>query len=151
MQKLNLPHYDLKLKRQDGKAMVFDPFRSKYLVLTPEENVRQHFAQYLIQEKGFPAALMMTEYSLSLNTMKKRCDIIVFNTSRQPVLLVECKSPDVNITQDVFDQVARYNIVFRVNYLIVSNGLKHYCCKVNFDSGRIDFLSEIPAYDSFKG
>lgn len=150
MQKLNLPQYDLKLKTMEGKTMVFDPFRSKYLVLTPEENVRQHFAQYLILEKAFPGSLMMTEYSLSLNSMKKRCDIIVFNTSRQPVVLVECKSPDIKITQDVFDQVARYNVVFKVKYLIVSNGLKHYCCRINFDSGIIDFLSEIPEYSKIK-
>ncbi len=148
MQKLNLPEYDLKLKEISGRTMIFDPFRSKYLVLTPEEYVRQHFARYLVLEKNFPASLMMTEYSLTLNKMSKRCDIIVFNTSRTPVALVECKSPEINITQKVFDQVARYNLVFKVRYLLVSNGMKHYCCRVDFDSGKIEFLSEIPLFQS---
>jgi len=149
MQKLNLPEYDLKLKEESGRTLVFDPFRSKYLVLTPEEHVRQHFARFLVEERGFPASRMATEYALKLNKMSKRCDIIVFDRQVKPVVLVECKAPSVRITQDVFDQVARYNVVFRVSYLLVTNGLKHYCAKVGFESGEITFLEDIPHYGDF--
>jgi hypothetical protein len=146
MQKLNLPEYEFKLRTDSGKTMIFDPFRAKYLLLTPEENVRQHFTRFLIEERQFPGSYIMTEYSLSLNKMTKRCDVIVFDETREPVVLVECKSPDVKISQDVFDQVARYNIVFKVSYLLVTNGLKHYCCKVDFQTGQVHFLSEIPNF-----
>ena len=147
MQKLNLPEYDLKLKEQSGRKMVFDPFRSKYLVLTPEEYVRQLFARYLVEERKFPASLMATEYSLTLNTMSKRCDIIAFDRQGKPLMLVECKSPEVNITSDVFDQVARYNVVFKVSFLLVTNGMKHYCCRVEHQTGKVEFLTDIPFYD----
>lgn len=147
MQILNLPYYEFKTRVENGKNYIFDPFRSKYLILTPEENVRQHFARYLIEEKGYPATLMMSEHSLSLNKMNKRCDLIVFNRSGAPAVLVECKAPEVKIDQSVFDQVARYNLVFKVSYLMVSNGLKHYCCKINFSNGSIEFLKEIPGYE----
>jgi hypothetical protein len=150
MQKLNLPEYDLKLKNESGRSMVFDPFRSKYLVATPEEIVRQRFARYLIEEKNFPSSLMVTEHALSLNEMRKRCDIIVFNKKMNPVVLVECKSPTVKITQNVFDQIARYNLVFKVSYLLVSNGIKHYCCKVDFETEQINFLKEIPQFSEIK-
>jgi hypothetical protein len=146
MQKLNLPEYDLKLKEEAGRTLVFDPFRSKYVVLTPEELVRQNFAKFLIEERKFPGSLMTTEYSLKLNKMSKRCDILVFNRNRQPVAMVECKSPDVKISQHVFDQVSRYNVVFRVSYLMVTNGLKHFCCKVDFQTGRVEFLFDIPVF-----
>ena len=147
MQILNLPHYEFKTRVDNGKNYIFDPSRSKYLLRTPEEDVRQHFARYLIEEKGYPASLMMSEYSLSLNKMKKRCDLIVFNKTAAPVVLVECKAPEVKISQAVFDQIARYNLVFKVSYLMVSNGMKHYCCKINFDNSAIEFLKEIPGYE----
>ena len=146
MQKLNLPEYDLKLKTQSGRTMVFDPFRSKHLVMTPEELVRQLFARYLVEEKDYPASLMATEYSLTLNKMSKRCDILVFNRDGKPLVLVECKSPDVSIGREVFDQVARYNMVFRVEYLLITNGLKHYCCRVDHQLGTVEFLDDIPVY-----
>lgn len=147
MQILNLPPYEFKTRVENDKKYIFDPFRSKYLVLTPEENVRQHFARYLIEELLYPASLMMSEHSLSLNKMNKRCDLIVFHRSGLPLVLVECKAPEVKITQAVFDQVARYNQVFKVSYLIVSNGLKHYCCKIDFASGGIEFLKAMPSYE----
>ena len=147
MQILNLPPYDLKTRVENGKKYIFDPFRSKYLVLTPEENVRQHFARYLMEELSYPATLMMSEHSLTLNKMNKRCDLIVFDKSGAPLVLVECKAPEVKISQAVFDQVARYNQVFKVSYLMVSNGLKHYCCKIDFASGNIDFLNAMPGYE----
>ena len=150
MQKLNLPEYDLKLKEQSGRTMVFDPFRSKYLVLTPEERVRQLFARYLVEERDYPATLMATEYSLTLNKMSKRCDILVFDRSGSPVVLVECKSPGVSIGREVFDQVARYNMVFKVAYLLITNGMKHYCCRVDHASGSVEFLEDIPSYAALR-
>ncbi len=148
MQILNLPEYDLKLKEVSGRTLVFDPFRSKYVILTPEELVRQRFALFLIKARRFPGTLMATEYSLKLNRMSKRCDILAFNREGKPVALVECKSPDVKISQEVFDQISRYNVVFRVSYLMVTNGMKHYCCKVDFLTGSVEFLPDIPFYDA---
>lgn len=147
MQILNLPPYEFKTRVEKGIKYIFDPFRSKYLVLSPEENVRQHFARYLIEELSYPATLMMSEHSLTLNKMNKRCDLIVFDRSGNPLVLVECKAPEVKISQSVFDQVARYNQVFKVSYLMVSNGLKHYCCKIDFISEKIDFLNAMPSYE----
>ncbi len=147
MQILNLPPYEFKTRVENGKKYIFDPFRTKYLVLTPEENVRQHFARYLIDELSYPATLMMSEHSLTLNKMNKRCDLIVFDRSGEPLVLVECKAPEVKISQAVFDQVARYNQVFKVSYLMVSNGLKHYCCKIDFVTGKIEFLKSMPSYE----
>ena len=147
MQILNLPPCEFKTRVENGRKYIFDPFRSKYLVLTPEENVRQHFARYLMEELSYPGTLMMSEHSLTLNKMNKRCDLIVFDKSGAPLVLVECKAPEVKISQAVFDQVARYNQVFKVSYLMVSNGLKHYCCKIDFATGKIDFLKAMPTYE----
>ena len=126
--------------------MVLDVYRKRFVKLTPEEEVRQRFARYLVEEKGFPASLILTEYSLKVNKLSRRCDILVHKPAGHPVLLVECKAPEVGIRQASFDQVARYNLAFRVQYLIVTNGLKHYCCMIDFDSEHITFMSEIPAY-----
>jgi len=150
MQKLNLPAYDLRLKREDGKEHVFDSFRGKWLILTPEEHVRQIFAHYLVNELNFPISLMAMEYSLRLNKLHRRCDIIVFDRAGNPLLLVECKAPEVKVTQAVFDQISRYNMVFNVNYLVVTNGLQHYCCKVDYENKKVDFLESIPSYDQIK-
>jgi len=150
MQILNLPPYEFNTRVENGKKYIFDPFRSKFLVLTPEENVRQHFARYLMEELSYPATLMMSEHSLTLNKMNKRCDLIVFDKSGAPLVLVECKAPEVKIAQAVFDQVARYNLVFKVSYLMVSNGLKHYCCKIDFATGKIEFLNAMPAYEELR-
>ena len=148
MQKLNLPEYDLKRKVEQGITYVFDPFRSKYLQLTPEEHVRQQFAQFLIRERNYPAGLMQTEHPLRLNKLLKRCDILVRDANGSPVVIVECKAPNVRINQEVFDQVARYNITFRVNYLMVTNGLQHFCCRVDQEAGNVAFLKEIPEFAS---
>ena len=120
MQKLNLPEYAFKYRLQEDKQYVFDIFRKKYLLLTPEEEVRQRFARYLIEEKGYPASLIMTEYSLKLNEMTRRCDILVHKPAGNAAVLVECKAPGVKISNETFDQAARYNMVFRVKYLMVN-------------------------------
>jgi hypothetical protein len=147
MRKLNLPAYDFNFKDEGGSRLVLDVYRKRFVKLTPEEEVRQRFARYLVEEKGFPASLVMTEYSLKLNTMSRRCDILVHKPAGHPAVLVECKAPEVAISQATFDQVARYNMAFRVSYLMVSNGLKHYCCKVDFESGEVNFLKHIPSYE----
>ena len=146
MQKLNLPEYDFQQRMEDGKHYVLDVFRKRYVMMTPEEEVRQRFSRYLVEEKEYPASLIMTEYSLKLNEMIRRCDILVHKPAGNPVVLVECKAPSVKISQETFDQAARYNLVFRVKTLMVTNGLKHYCCQVDFKTEKIKFLSEIPAY-----
>jgi hypothetical protein len=146
MRKLNLPEYDF-LYKDDGEIRyVMDVFRKRYVLLTPEEEVRQRFARYLVEEKEYPPSLMMTEYALKLNTMIRRCDILVHKPAGKPALLVECKAPEIQINQAAFDQVARYNLVFNVKYLMLTNGLKHYCCFVNFDTQKVSFLKEIPLY-----
>jgi hypothetical protein len=150
MRKLNLPVYEFKLREEEGKRFVMDIFRKKYVMLTPEEEVRQRFAQYLIREKAYPSSLMMTEVSMQLNKMSKRCDILVHKPAGEPAVLVECKAPEVKVTRATFDQAARYNMVFKVKYLMVTNGLKHYCCYVDFKEKQVRFLDEIPDYDALE-
>lgn len=148
MQKLNLPVYDFQYRDEVNGRHVLDIYRKKYVLLTPEEDVRQRFARYLVEEKGYPASLMMTEFSLKLNKMTRRCDILVHKPAGEPAVLVECKAPGVKISRETFDQAARYNMVFRVKYLMVSNGLKHYCCYIDFDNQKVNFMAEIPEYGS---
>ena len=124
-----------------------DFLTGEVLADTHDERYRQKIARYLVEEKGYPASLIMTEYSLKVNSLSRRCDILVHKPAGHPVLLVECKAPEVGISQASFDQVARYNLVFRVEYLIVTNGLKHYCCRIDFETEKISFLRSIPAYE----
>ncbi len=146
MQQLAFPQYTFKLQEKEGKKYIFDPIRKKYLVLTPEEWVRQHLICYLMEEKKCPKGLIGIEKGLRVNKLFKRTDIVVFNRQGTPRLLVECKAPTVRITQAVFDQIARYNLALQVPYLLVSNGLQHYCCEVNFEARQINYLNEIPMY-----
>lgn len=145
---LNLPRYTPKIKKADNKLFIWDFIRKKYIALTPEEWVRQHFVNYLISEKNYPPTLISNEIQISLNNRIKRCDTVIYNNSLRPLVIIEYKSPDVSITQQVFDQIARYNIVLKVNYLIVSNGLQHYCCKINYDTLTYEYLPEIPDYNA---
>jgi len=146
MQKLNLPSYDFKLKSNKKHTLIFDNFRKKYLVLTPEEWVRQHFVRFLVDEKKYPASLIAIEKQLKINNITKRTDIIVFNKEGMPDILVECKAPHIKITQATFDQIARYNLQLQVNYLIVTNGLQHYYCKKDIVNKTYIFLKTIPNY-----
>ena len=143
---LNLPKYDFKVKSEEGKKQIFDSVRKQFVALTPEEWVRQHFIHFLHQEKGFPLGLMGVEYPLQYNGMNKRADIICFQKEGKPMLLVECKSANVSISQKVFDQIARYNFDLRVPYLVVTNGLEHFCCEINYEENSYRFLEEIPAF-----
>lgn len=147
MLELNLPPYNPKIKKSD-KLYIWDPIRTKYVALTPEEWVRQHFINYLITEKQYPASLIANEIQISLNTQRRRCDSVVYDNQLTPLVIVEYKSPDVKITQDVFDQIVRYNIVLKVKYLIVSNGIQHYCCSINYDNLSFEYLPDIPVYSS---
>jgi hypothetical protein len=147
MDKLNLPSYSIKQKREGGKHYIFDSVRKKYLILTPEEWVRQNFIEYLIQEKGYPKGLIEIEKGLKLNELQKRADALVYQGA-DPKVLIEFKAPKVKITQDVFEQIGRYNSIFKVPYLIVSNGLSHYCAKIDFNNNSFEFLEDIPDYNS---
>lgn len=148
MLKLNLPVFDIKIVKKDNRLSVFDRLRKKYVALTPEEWVRQHFVNFLIEEKKYPSALIANEMVVNLHGQNKRCDSVVFGRSGEPLVIVEYKAPEVTITQKVFDQIARYNFVLKVNYLIVSNGLEHYCCRVDYDNQQIVYLDNIPDYMS---
>ncbi len=146
MLELNLPSFDINVKKIGGKLSILDPLRRKFVALTPEEWVRQHFVNFLLKEKGYPAALIANEVQIDLNKLKKRCDSVVYNRDLSPLMIIEYKAPDVDITQQVFDQIVRYNIVLKVKYLIVSNGLNHYCCIMDYDKQSFNYLSDIPNY-----
>jgi hypothetical protein len=147
MQALNLPAYPFKIKENGNRLQIFDSFRKKYLVLTPEEWVRQHFLQFLVQDKKYPVSLIGVETGLVYNELNKRADILVHNRLGKPHLLVECKAPAVKITQDTFDQVARYNMVFKVKYLVVTNGMNHFCCEMDYPNNTYIYLKEIPFFE----
>jgi len=146
MQELNLPQHPIKVKEKGGVRYIFDAIRKKYLVLLPEEWVRQNFIQYLIHDKNYAASLIVIEKGLKLNELQKRADIVVYDNEVNPIVLIECKAPKVKINQEVFEQVARYNMVFKVPYLVVTNGLDHYCAKIDFENNSFEFLKEIPNY-----
>jgi len=149
MLQLNLPEYDFRIKKQDEKLFIFDSQRKRYVSLTPEEWVRQHFIRFLIEEKGYPAAYLAVEKQLNMNGMKKRCDAILYNEYALPALIIELKAPTVRITQATFDQVAVYNAKLKVDYFMISNGIEHYCCRVDIKNARYEFISEIPEYSFF--
>ena len=146
VQKLNLPEYKFKLREQNGQNQIFDIFRKKYVALTPEEWVRQNFLIYLVKEKNYPQSLISVEAGLKLYKRSKRTDIVVYDKQGNPVLIVECKAPEIKINQDVFDQIVRYNIASKVKYLIVTNGLEHFCCTLDYEDNSYHFLKEIPVY-----
>lgn len=143
---LNLPQYSFRIQEKAGKKLIFDGFRRRWVSRTPEEWVRQNFARYLTEEKHFPASLVAIERSLRMNQRDFRTDIVLFSKSGNPLVVVECKAPEVKISQQVFDQIARYNLDLRVSYLIVTNGLTHYCCRFDQSELSYTFLPEIPDY-----
>ncbi len=170
MQRLNLPEYQFNIKKKnraslahshdgansaeaqpvlskDDAFVILDTLRRRWVALTPEEWVRQNFVRFLIKDREFPAALMNNEISLTQNGIKRRCDTLVANRQGNPLAIVEYKAPTVEITQKTFDQIVRYNMVLRAKYLIVSNGLCHYCCKIDYENNSYSFLDEIPRYE----
>ena len=145
MKNLNFKNYQLKFKNNENKQYVFDEIRKKNVLLTPEEWVRQNCIQFLIHEKKYPKSLISIEKKLSINSLPKRYDIVVFNTNGKVLLLVECKSPKVKISQNTFDQISRYNLAFKSQYLMITNGLRHYYCEINYANNRYLFLNELPS------
>ena len=144
---LNLPPHPFKLQVENKQVYIFDELRKRFLLVTPEEWVRQHWVQHLINGKGYPKALIQSEGGLTLNSLRKRTDLVIFNQAGERLLIGEFKAPSIKISQAVFDQIARYNMVHRVPYLLVSNGLEHYYCKVNFEKSNYIFLEELPFYE----
>lgn len=134
------------MKSEGEKTYIFDVVRKKYLLLTPEEWVRQNFIHYLNKEKKYPLGLMGVEQMVKYNSLKTRADIVMYNTEGKANIIVECKAPDVKITQDTFNQIAKYNSQLKVKYLLVTNGMNHYCCEMNYEKNEIVFLEEVPTY-----
>lgn len=136
----------LQIKREEGKRFLFDPIRKKWLVLLPEELVRQLMLCYLIQTKQYNKNRIRVEMGLQVNTLQKRCDILIYDQEMSPFLLVECKAPTVPIDQTTFRQIANYNLPLKVPYLLVTNGLVTYCCRMNYELGDFEFVKVIPTY-----
>lgn len=143
---LNLPECGLKLRNFNGKQQVFDVLRRKYVALTPEEWVRQHFISFLIHQKGYPPGRMVNEAEISVNGQKRRCDTVVYDAFMKPMVVLEFKAPEVVITQSAFNQISAYNFTLKVPFLIISNGRNHYCCRMDVDKKTYVFESEIPDY-----
>lgn len=147
MQKLNLPEYSFRIKTTGGKDFIFDNLRKKFVRLTPEEWVRQNFVQFMVTAKNYSPSLLTVEAAVNINGNPQRADLIVFSRRAEPVLVAEFKAPEVKISQQTFDQIARYNMQLKVSFLIVSNGIQHYCCRLNFVENTYSFLPEIPDFD----
>ncbi len=143
---LNLPIADIKINQSEGKTVIYDFLRRRYVALTPEEWVRQQFIRFLTDHKDYPAALMGNEMELCANGKKRRCDSVVFNKKGEPLVIIEYKAPTISITQKVFEQLSSYNIILRTKYLIATNGINHYCCRVDYEAKSYRFLREIPNY-----
>jgi len=143
---LNFPAFDVRTKVQNKRTLIFDCVRKKYVVLTPEEWVRQHLIHYLVAEKDYPASLISVETHLQYALMKKRTDVLVCDRNGQPLMLAECKAPEVAITQKVFEQIAVYNLTIHAPYLMITNGMQHYCLIADTDKSEARFLDDTPAY-----
>ncbi len=146
MQKLNFPSYNFRFKNSENKTAIFDEIRKKFIILTPEEWVRQHVVRFLLEEKQYPKSLINVEKVLLVNGLRKRYDVVVFNPDGSIHILVECKAPEVKITQVTFDQIARYNMTMKSSFLMVSNGLNHYFCQMDYENEKYQFLPELPNY-----
>ncbi|MEL4454675.1 type I restriction enzyme HsdR N-terminal domain-containing protein [Lutimonas vermicola] len=146
MTNLNLPKYSFRIKNKENKLYIFDRIRKKDLILTDEEWVRQNFVSFLHEDKKYPLSLIAIEKQCLVNELTKRTDILVFDKTGAPHIIVECKAMHVKISQDVFDQIARYNMTLKAKYLVVTNGLEHYYCQMNHDLKQYDFLKELPNY-----
>ncbi|MDD5783644.1 MAG: type I restriction enzyme HsdR N-terminal domain-containing protein [Prevotella sp.] len=146
MQELNLPRYEISVKRNGERLTIFDFLRRRHVALTPEEWVRQHFVHFLVEYKGYPKGLLANEVELSVGEKNLRCDSILYDPSLKPRMIVEYKAPSVVVTQKVFQQIATYNLLLHVDYLVVSNGLTHYCVKMDYDNQKYLFLDDIPDY-----
>lgn len=148
MQQLNFPSYTFRFKNSENKVSIFDEIRKKFIILTPEEWVRQHVVQFLMEEKKYPKSLINVEKVLLVNGLRKRYDVVVFNSDGSIFVLIECKAPAIKIAQATFDQIARYNMTMKSQFLMVTNGLNHYFCQMDFENERYAFLENLPNYNS---
>ena len=148
MQNLNFPSYNFRFKNSENKVAIFDDIRKKFIILTPEEWVRQHTVQFLMQEKNYPKSYINVEKLIKVNDLHKRYDVVVFRPDGDLFLLIECKAPEVKITQETFDQIARYNLTLKANYLMVTNGLNHYFCQMDSEKEAFIFLTDLPNFSN---
>jgi hypothetical protein len=146
MQQLNFPAYSFRFKNNENKVAIFDEIRKKFVILTPEEWVRQHVVRFLLEEKKYPKSYINVEKLLKVNGLKKRYDAVVFNPDGSIFILVECKAPEVKISQGTFDQIARYNMTLNAQFLMVTNGHNHYFCKMDYEQEEYQFLQELPCF-----
>lgn len=147
MIRLNLPSFQIKLSGTQEHPRIFDILRRRYVSLTPEEWVRQHFIHFLTEHKGYPTALLANEISMNIGNKQLRADSVLYDRTLRPRMIIEYKAPTVAITQKVFDQITIYNMLLHVDYLVVSNGLQHYCCHMNYEDHTYEFLQDIPQYN----
>lgn len=147
MQKLNFPTFNFRFKNSENKVAIFDEVRKKFVILTPEEWVRQHVVHYLIVEKKHPKALINVEKQIIQNGITKRYDVVAFKPDGGIYLLIECKAPEIKLNQTTFDQLARYNLILNANYLMVTNGLNHYFCEIDFEQSKYNFLRDLPEFN----
>ena len=146
MQELNLPKYEIRIGRKDGRLTIFDFLRRRYVALTPEEWVRQHFIHFLVEHKSYPQGLLANEVELSVGDKSLRCDSVLYDRALRPRMIVEYKAPHIKLTQKVFQQIATYNLLLHVDYLVVSNGIEHHCVKMDYENEKYLFLEDIPEY-----
>lgn len=146
MYELNLPTFDFRLKKEKSVVFIFDVIRKKFVKLTPEEWVRQHVVHFLLEQKHYPASLMNVEVGMEIQTMRRRADIVCYESDGGVRLITECKAPEVKITQTVFEQIAQYNMCLKAKYLLVTNGLEHFVCEINAEQKTYTFLQDIPPY-----
>ena len=148
MQQLNFPNFVFRFKNSENKVAIFDEIRKKFMILTPEEWVRQNVVRFLLEEKKYPKSLIIVEKALKINGLTKRYDVVVFNNDGSILVLIECKAPEIKISQTTFDQIARYNLTLKAEYLMVTNGLKHYFCKMDFENEKYQFLENFPEFQT---
>ena len=146
MNGLNLPPYALKVRESDGRRQIFDFLRRRYVALTPEEWVRQHFVHYLVEHKGYPKGLMGNEIELRVGEKRLRCDTVLYNKVMQPVMIMEYKAPDVELTEQVFAQIISYNALLQARWLVMSNGRQHLCCRLDYEKREYSCVRDIPEY-----
>ena len=146
MKKLNFPSYSFRFKNSENKVSIFDEIRKKFIILTPEEWVRQHVIRFLLEEKKYPKSLINVEKILKVNNLRKRYDVVVFNPDGSIFILIECKAPEIKTAQATFDQIARYNMTLKAQFLMVTNGHNHYFCQMDFENEKYQFMTELPMY-----
>ncbi|MFB6318718.1 type I restriction enzyme HsdR N-terminal domain-containing protein [Saccharicrinis sp. FJH54] len=144
MTRLNLPDHPFNIKKEGEKNLIFDVFRKRFVVLTPEEHVRQYFLAYLLNYKNYQRGLIAVETEIKINGLSRRCDAVVYNKQGKPVMILEFKAPEIKISQKTMDQICNYNLKLNVTYFVISNGLQHFCGKIDKHNNAFTFLSDIP-------